>query len=133
MRASERELQASRQNGDDAALRPVRFVFRFVLIVLAIVGIVMVSSLLLLAVSHASGILRVVVAMAMAVAIASFGIGYFRQLGNPPPPDPDPVAVDPRLRLSYLCEMCGLELAVVMAAKDKAPKHCGEEMALVRR
>jgi hypothetical protein len=29
--------------------------------------------------------------------------------------------------------MCGLELAVVAVAKERAPKHCGEAMVLVRR
>jgi hypothetical protein len=29
--------------------------------------------------------------------------------------------------------MCGLELAVVAVAKERAPKHCGESMVLVRR
>ncbi len=101
--------------------------------VLGIAVLIMAASSLLLLASNASGILRILIAMAMSVLIAAFGIGYFRQLGNPPPPEAEPVAVDPRLRLAYLCEMCGLELAVVIAAKDKAPKHCGEEMALVRR
>jgi hypothetical protein len=80
-----------------------------------------------------SGPGRILIAAGMALAIAWLGIGYFRQLTNPPPPDPQPVEVDPRLRLAYVCEMCGLELAVVMAAKDKAPKHCGEPMILVRQ
>jgi hypothetical protein len=29
--------------------------------------------------------------------------------------------------------MCGLELAVVAVAKERAPKHCGESMVLVQR
>ena len=65
--------------------------------------------------------------------VASLGIGYFRQVGNPPPPDPEPIAVNPGLRLAYVCDMCGLELAVLKVAKDRAPKHCGETMTLVRR
>jgi hypothetical protein len=65
--------------------------------------------------------------------VASLGIGYFRQVGNPPPPDPEPLAVHPGLRLAYVCDMCGLELAVLKVAKERAPKHCGETMTLVRR
>lgn len=118
---------------EDAAPSPLRMALRILLVIFAVAGVIMAASLLMLLVSNAAGFMRVIVAMVMAVAIAMFGIGYFRQLGNPPPPEPEPVAVDPRLRLAYLCEMCGLELAVVMAAKDKAPKHCGEPMILVRR
>ena len=39
----------------------------------------------------------------------------------------------PGLRLAYVCDMCGLELAVLKVAKERAPKHCGETMTLVRR
>lgn len=72
-------------------------------------------------------------AVVMFLVIAWFGIGYFRQLGNPPPPDSPPDDVDPELRLAYVCDMCGLELAVVKASKESAPKHCGEAMVLVQR
>lgn len=80
-----------------------------------------------------SGILRLAVALVLSIAVASFGIGYFRQLSHPPPPEPEPTDVHPGLRLAYLCEMCGLELAVVRVAKDRAPRHCGDEMVLIRR
>ncbi|HLI56890.1 MAG TPA: hypothetical protein VKY26_07615 [Actinomycetota bacterium] len=76
---------------------------------------------------------RVVVGGLLALAVASLMINYFRQVGHPPPPDPEPTAVHPGLRLAYVCEMCGLELAVLKVAKDRAPKHCGEAMELVRR
>jgi hypothetical protein len=80
-----------------------------------------------------SPILRVLVGAVLFVVVAGLGIGYFRQVGNPPPPDPEPIAVSPGLRLAYVCDMCGLELAVLKVAKDRAPKHCGETMTLVRR
>jgi hypothetical protein len=80
-----------------------------------------------------SPILRVLVGAVLFVVVAGLGIGYFRQVGNPPPPDPEPIAVNPGLRLAYVCDMCGLELAVLKVAKDRAPKHCGETMTLVRR
>lgn len=118
---------------DDLSAGPFRLAARMLLVILAIAALIVFVSLLLLALSNAGGVLRILVAMAMAVFLAWFGIGYFRQLGNPPPPEPEPVRVDPGLRLAYLCEMCGLELAVVIAAKDKAPKHCGEAMVLVRK
>ena len=78
------------------------------------------------------GISRFVLASAMSILIAWVGIGYFRQLTNPPPPDPVPTAVPESVSLSYICEMCGLELAVVTASKERAPKHCGESMILIR-
>jgi len=76
---------------------------------------------------------RFFVAVLMFIAIAWLGIGYFRQLGNPPPPDSPPDDVDPELRLTFVCDMCGLELAIVKAAKERAPKHCGESMVLLQR
>jgi hypothetical protein len=83
--------------------------------------------------SVSSRIVRLAVAGVMSIGIAWLGIGYFSQLGNPPPPEEPPTDVHPGLRLAYLCEMCGLELAVVKVAKDRAPKHCGEAMTLTRR
>ncbi|HEX9314801.1 MAG TPA: hypothetical protein VN986_02600 [Actinomycetota bacterium] len=80
-----------------------------------------------------SPILRVLVGAVLFLVVASLGIGYFRQVGNPPPPDPEPMAVHPGLRLAYVCDMCGLELAVLKVAKERAPKHCGETMTLVQR
>lgn len=117
----------------EKASGPLRLALRMLAVILGITALIIGASLLLLLVSNAGGVVRILVAMVMAVAIAWFGIGYFKQLGNPPPPEPEPVAIDPRWRLAYTCEMCGLELAVVVAAKDKAPKHCGEEMVLVRK
>ncbi|MGH2717326.1 MAG: hypothetical protein ACRDJU_01950 [Actinomycetota bacterium] len=76
---------------------------------------------------------RVVVGALLAFGVAALMVNYFRQVANPPPPDPEPTAVHPGLRLAYVCEMCGLELAVLKVAKDRAPKHCGEPMELVRR
>jgi hypothetical protein len=80
-----------------------------------------------------SRLIRLAVAATMSLGIAWLGIGYFSQLGNPPPPDAPPTDVHPGLRLAYLCEMCGLELAVVKVSKDRAPRHCGEPMTLTRR
>lgn len=80
-----------------------------------------------------SPIIRVLFGAVLFVIVAGMGIGYFRQVAHPPPPDPEPTAVHPGLRLAYVCDMCGLELAVLKVAKDRAPKHCGETMTLVRR
>jgi hypothetical protein len=106
---------------------------RLVLGILGVVGAAVAVTLLLIALGRVSGIARGVVAVLMGLGIAVFGIGYFRFLTNPPPPDLEPLQVDPNLGLAYVCEMCGLELAVVAVAKERAPKHCGESMILLRR
>ena len=36
-----------------------------------------------------------------------------------------------KYELRYVCTMCGLELKVEKAARDKAPTHCMEPMVLV--
>jgi hypothetical protein len=117
----------------DRTPNPVKLV---AVIVGAVLGLALLAAgitALFWAAGHVSGPVRFLLAVPVALVIAAFGMGYFRQLGNPPPPEPEPVSVDPGLRLAYLCEMCGMELAVVVAAKEKAPKHCGESMVLVRR
>jgi hypothetical protein len=106
---------------------------RLILGILLVVASAVAVTLLLMAVGKVSGVVRGLVAVLMGVGIAVFGIGYFRFLTNPPPPDLEPLRVDPKLNLAYVCEMCGLELAVVAVAKERAPKHCGESMILLRR
>ncbi|HYN99080.1 MAG TPA: hypothetical protein VEU28_05350 [Actinomycetota bacterium] len=98
-----------------------------------IVVATVIVTLLVIALGNVTGGWRIAVAGLMGLGIAKLGIGYFTYLTNPPPPDPEPMKVDPQLRLSYVCEMCGLELAVVAVAKERPPKHCGEAMTLVRR
>lgn len=98
------------------------------IIVVAVAGTFLVTAL-----GDVGGNWRVVVAIVMGLGIAWLGIGYFRYLTNPPPPDLAPMRVDPELNLSYVCEMCGLELNVVVVSKERAPKHCGESMLLIRR
>ena len=112
----------------------VQMLGRIARVFLAALGVMIALSLVWL-VSGALGsfVLRVVVGLVLFLVVASLGIGYFRQVANPPPPDPVPIEVHPGLRLAYVCEMCGLELAVLKVARDRAPKHCGETMLLVRR
>lgn len=101
--------------------------------VVGIVAVAVLGTLLITALGNVEGGWRIAVAILMGLGIARLGMGYFHYLTNPPPPDQEPVKVDPRLRLGYICEMCGLELAVVAVAKERPPKHCGEPMVLVRR
>lgn len=102
--------------------------FLRVLLVMVVLTIVYVAASAL-----GSGVLRGLLGLILAAGAAALGVNYFRQVGHPPPPDPEPTAVHPGLRLAYVCDMCGLELAVLKVAKDRPPKHCGEAMELVRR
>lgn len=103
---------------------------------LAVVGLILVvvaTTLVLSALKDVSGAPRILVGAGMGLAIAWLGSGYFRYLTNPPPPEPELLPLPAQLGLFYVCEMCGMELAVVAVAKEKAPRHCGEAMTLIRR
>jgi hypothetical protein len=76
------------------------------------------------------GWVRATVAVAMFAAILVVGIRYMMTIVNAPP-DPE-VADVGAYGLRYVCSMCGLELRVERAARDKAPTHCMEPMVLVR-
>ena len=112
--------------------RPLKLFVRIFSAALVFAGLIMVATLAWYLTGRVGGLGRFVVAALMSAGIAWFGIAYFRQLANPPPPEPAPTDVHPSLQLAYVCEMCGLELAVVKVAKEKAPRHCGESMELVR-
>lgn len=118
---------------DETPSGPGQLIFRLAGGLLGVVVLAALGTLLLTVVGDVSGAWRIAVAVVMGVGIAWLGFGYVRHLTNPPPPDPEPLRVDPELHLSYLCEMCGMELAVVSVAKERAPKHCGESMQLIRR
>lgn len=90
----------------------------------AVVGLSLLSS------AVSGTVIRVVVAVALGVFIARFLWGYFKQATQPLPPDPEPEAVPSEVGLIYVCSICGLELDVRTLAKDKPPKHCGEDMKL---
>lgn len=86
---------------------------------------------LLIVLGEAFGYLRAVAAGTVGVALLIFG-GRFLDYMTSVPPEPDVMDVrDYDLR--YVCTMCGLELKVEVAAKDRAPRHCGEAMVLVGR
>ena len=128
------EWEEGRPEALSAPLPPlgsvVRRVVRFFLSVFAVMAVL--SALWFISTNLTSFALRVVIGLILASGAAWLGITYFRQVGHPPPPDPQPTPVSAALRLAYVCEMCGLELAVVKVAKDRAPRHCGEAMQLTR-
>lgn len=76
------------------------------------------------------GFLRAAVAVAMFVVILVIGARYVGTVVTVPP---EPEVSDVRdYGLRYVCTMCGLELKVEKAARDKAPTHCMEPMVLTR-
>lgn len=75
------------------------------------------------------GWLRAAIAAILFVAIFVFGSRYFFAILQAPP-EPELADVSP-YDLKYVCSMCGLQLKVEVAAKDRPPTHCGEPMQLV--
>jgi hypothetical protein len=76
------------------------------------------------------GYVRATIAVLIFFAIAVFGSRQVRSMVSIPP-EPDVTDVSD-YGLKYVCEMCGLELKIEVAAKDRAPSHCMEPMKLVR-
>jgi hypothetical protein len=89
-----------------------------------------VGAIAVVALGEVYGYLRAVVAVLLFLAIAYWGL---RSTYSAVSYEPDPETADvSEYGLKYVCTMCGLELKVEVAAKDNAPKHCGEPMKLVR-
>ena len=84
----------------------------------------------LVGVGEAFGYLRAVIAIVMFLVLFSFGLRQLRAIANSPP-EPELADVSD-YGLKYVCSMCGLELRVEVAARDRAPTHCMESMKLVR-
>lgn len=76
------------------------------------------------------GYIRAFIAVVMFLVLLSFGLRQVRAIANSPP-DPELADVSD-YGLKYVCTMCGLELRVEVAARDKAPTHCMEPMKLIR-
>jgi hypothetical protein len=92
---------------------------------LALAGLVLAGVIL-----SPYGVVRTAIALAMGLAILLFGVKYIHSVVSSPP-EPE-VADVSDYGLRYICTMCGLELKVEVAAKDRAPSHCMEPMVLVR-
>lgn len=94
-----------------------------------VVALVVIAVLVAL-LGGAYGYLRVLVAAVVFMAVLSFAFKYWRDVGMIPP---EIETQDVRAQdLRYVCSVCGLELRVEVAARDKAPTHCAEPMQLVR-
>lgn len=84
----------------------------------------------LVVIGESFGYTRALIAVVMFVVLFSFGLRQLRAIANSPP-EPELADVSD-YGLKYVCSMCGLELRVEVAARDKAPSHCMESMKLVR-
>jgi len=76
------------------------------------------------------GFVRSGLAVVMFFALFTFGSKQVRSMFRAPP-EPELADVS-EYGLKYVCTMCGLELKVEIAAKDRPPSHCMEPMVLVR-
>ncbi len=83
----------------------------------------------LVVVGEMFGYLRTGVGLTVVALVLVAGFKYWRDVGLIPP---EPEATDVRAQgLRYVCAMCGLQLKVEVAAKERPPKHCGESMQLI--
>lgn len=94
----------------------------------AILGLAAIGTYIWLVLTY--GWLRASIGALMFLGISWFWIRYWRSMMNVPP-EPELADVS-EYGLKYVCSMCGLELRVEVAAKDRAPTHCGEPMVLQR-
>ena len=76
------------------------------------------------------GFVRSGLAVVMFFALFIFGSKQVKSMFRAPP-EPELADVS-EYGLKYVCTMCGLELKVEIAAKDRPPSHCMEPMVLVR-
>ena len=88
------------------------------------------GSVVIVGAGEAFGYMRAVIAVGVFWILLSFGLRQLRGIANSPP-EPELADVSD-YGLKYVCSMCGLELRVEVAARDRAPTHCMEPMKLVR-
>ncbi len=94
------------------------------------IGALVLAVAAIVALGPIFGWVRAAVAVLMFGAIALYGSRQVRSIMLAPP---EPELADVReYDLRYVCNMCGLELKVEVAAKDRPPTHCMEPMELVR-
>ncbi len=91
---------------------------------------VLAFAVALVGIGEVFGYLRAALALGTFLLLFSLGFRQIRSLANAPP-EPE-VADVGEYGLKYVCTMCGLELKVEVAARDRAPTHCMEPMKLVQ-
>lgn len=85
---------------------------------------------LLVMLGQAYGYGRAAGAGLMFAVVLAYGLRLRRKFVSIPP-EPEPADVS-EFGLKYVCTVCGLELKVEIAARDKPPSHCMEPMVLLR-
>ena len=60
------------------------------------------------------------------------GIGMLRSFTTPPPPPP-PAGEMRRINVRYRCNVCGVEIKMMLAPDEDppAPRHCLEDMVIM--
>jgi hypothetical protein len=97
---------------------------------LAPVGLTVGIAALVAVLGPRYGFLRAFVGVAAGTLFVVAGLRYLQVVVSTPA-QPE-VADVSEYGLKYVCTMCGLELKVEKAARDKPPTHCMEPMVLVR-
>jgi hypothetical protein len=79
-------------------------------------------------------VVAVVVAVAAGYLILRLGVGILRMMGEPVPEPPPPGELR-KVKLTYRCPICGMELRVTSSPNEDPlpPRHCMDEMDLVAR
>jgi hypothetical protein len=93
-------------------------------------ALALVAGIAIVVLGRSFGYGRSVVAVVVFLILFIFGFRYWKDVGLFPP-EPEKTDVSDQ-GLRYVCSMCGLELKVEIAARDRAPTHCAEPMQLVR-
>jgi hypothetical protein len=77
--------------------------------------------------------LKVAVAFVAFALLIRAGVGIMRLIATHPPPPP-PTGELRKVDARFRCAVCGMEMKVVLAPDEdpEPPRHCMEEMALVR-
>lgn len=77
-------------------------------------------------------ILSVLGALVASYAIFRIGMSVFRIIATPLP-DPPPAGELRKVKLNYLCSLCGSEVRMTVATTEnpEPPRHCMAEMDLI--
>jgi hypothetical protein len=79
-------------------------------------------------------VLQVGVAVLIFVVIMRVGVWAIRLVATEPP-EPPPTGELRKIDARYRCAVCGMEMKVMLAPdqEPEPPRHCMEEMDLIRR
>ncbi len=77
-------------------------------------------------------LLRFVIAVGAGMIILRVGIAMLRGLAQPLP-EPPPVGELRKVKISFRCDICGMEARMTLAPDEEPdpPRHCLEDMRLI--